>query len=335
MLAISAVDAISPAIQRTKFFLFRGVRMGTYLKLCLVAIITESVGGSFHFGTTGGHAPNQWLIPHPAAALTPGSVAGLAAALVVFIVVFFVVYYLITRLRFAYFHCLIHNTKEIRPGWRLYRAQARRFFWLSVYVGVCILLALALAVLPFVAAFWKLSRSTPAGGHADVGVILALALPLIPIILLAVLAVIAAGLILRDMMLPHFALENARAGEAWRAVWTRIKAEKGSFFVYALLRIVLPIAALIGLLIVLVIPGFLFVAAVTMVEGGIQASFSGAVSGIFLEVLIGMGALAIALFAGISVGGPLGTAIREYALLFYGSRYRPLGDLLAPPPLSA
>jgi len=30
---------------------------------------------------------------------------------------------------FAYFHCLIHNTKEIRPGWRLYRTQATRFFW--------------------------------------------------------------------------------------------------------------------------------------------------------------------------------------------------------------
>jgi len=26
-----------------------------------------------------------------------------------------VVFYLVTRLRFAFFHCLIHNTKEIRP----------------------------------------------------------------------------------------------------------------------------------------------------------------------------------------------------------------------------
>ena len=34
-----------------------------------------------------------------------------------------------TRLRFAYFHCLIHKTKEIRPGWEIYREPATRYFW--------------------------------------------------------------------------------------------------------------------------------------------------------------------------------------------------------------
>ena len=40
MRAISAVDSVSPAIQRTREFLFRPFTWGTYLKLGLVAIIS-------------------------------------------------------------------------------------------------------------------------------------------------------------------------------------------------------------------------------------------------------------------------------------------------------
>ena len=43
------------------------------------------------------------------------------------------------------------------------------------------------------------------------------------------------------------------------------------------------------------------------------------------------GILILAILA-IAVGGPLSTAIRQYALVFYGARYTPLGNLLYPPP---
>jgi hypothetical protein len=43
---ISAVDSVSLAIQRTRDFLFRPFRWGTYLKLGLVAIITEGIGSN-------------------------------------------------------------------------------------------------------------------------------------------------------------------------------------------------------------------------------------------------------------------------------------------------
>jgi hypothetical protein len=46
MIPISAVDSVSLAIQRTREFLFRQFTWGTYLKLSLVAIITEGVGGT-------------------------------------------------------------------------------------------------------------------------------------------------------------------------------------------------------------------------------------------------------------------------------------------------
>jgi hypothetical protein len=73
------------------------------------------------------------------------------------------------------------------------------------------------------------------------------------------------------------------------------------------------------------------------VEVGLHVVFANATSavaviGILLKVLVGMVAFGTALLVGIGFGGPLSTAIRQYALLFYGSRYQPLGDILSPPP---
>jgi uncharacterized BrkB/YihY/UPF0761 family membrane protein len=141
-------------------------------------------------------------------------------------------------------------------------------------------------------------------------------------------------------MLPHFALEDATAGEAWRQAWARILAEKREFFVYALLRLVLPIVATIVLVIVLMIPGLMVAGAIAAIEFGIHSTFADAtgasvVVGILLEVFFGLVAFALALLAGICLGGPLSTAIREYALIFYGGRYKELGDILYPTPPQA
>lgn len=337
MLPISALDAISPAVQRTKAFLFRPFRLGTFLKLCMVASITEGSGGGFQGTGPVGHHSHHHSSFYAPPALTPGWIALLVAAFLVVIVLGCVVSYLIARLRFAYFHCLIHNIKEIRPGWHLYRAQAARFFWLNLVVGFCILLAVILTALPFVAGFWRLFRNLPPGGHPDLGSLLLLVLPLIPIVLLLVIAAFAANLVLHDMMMPHFALENATAGEAWKAVWPRIKAEKGPFFVYALLRILLPLAAMIGVFMVMILPAIIFLVAVVGLEVAIHVAVANASSavalfGISLQILIGVAAFALVLLMSIGIGGLVGTAIRQYALLFYGSRYQPLGDILSPPP---
>src|ERR1700758_4492378 len=48
MHAMSAADAISPAVLRTKDFLFRPFNWGTFLKLGLVALLTEGLGSNFN-----------------------------------------------------------------------------------------------------------------------------------------------------------------------------------------------------------------------------------------------------------------------------------------------
>jgi hypothetical protein len=336
MRAISAADAVSLAVQRTREFLFRPFTWGTYLKLGLVAIITEGLGSNFnsssHKNVPSGHGPT---INSPLD-IPPAWIAAAIAAVVLAIIISFLVFYLVTRLRFAYFHCLVHNTREIRPGWFLYKDKAMRFFWLNLAVGFSFLLVVGLIAIPFVSAFWRLFQDYHQGGHLDVALLLSLVLPLIPIILLIALVAMLADLILRDGMLPHFALDDASAGEAWFQVWSRIKAEKKQFIAYALLRIVLPIIAAIGLFILLAIPGLILAGSVAAVEFGIHSTFadatgSSALVGKLLEVFFGVLAFGFALLAGICLGGPVSTAIREYALVFYGGRYKELGDRLYPP----
>jgi hypothetical protein len=112
-------------------------------------------------------------------------------------------------------------------------------------------------------------------------------------------------------------------------------AEKGQFFVYAILRLVLPIVASIAIFMILLIPGLVLAGAVAGVELGLHSAFanstgSASVAGIMLQVFFGLVAFGFALLASICLGGPLSTGVREYAIIFYGGRYPVLGDLLYP-----
>jgi hypothetical protein len=335
MRATSAADSVSPAIDRTKEFLFRPFTWGTYLKLCLVALVTEGLGSNLRSSHHENHpSPGHGLTVHY---LSPQWIAVIVAAVLVAMILGIVIFYLVTRLRFAFFHCLVHNTREIRPGWWIYRKQAMRFFGLNIVVGLCYLLLVGLVSLPFIAGIWRLVHEMPPGGHPSFVLLLSVILPLIPIVILLVLFGILLDVILRDLVLPHYALDDASAGEAWNWVWAHIMAEKRQFFVYALLRLILPLIAMVGLFVVLIIPGLMLAGAVAGIEYGIHSVFADAAGasamiGIALQVFFGIFAFCFAVFVSICLGGPLSTWLREYALVFYGGRYQALGDALYPPP---
>ena len=336
MQVLSATDAISPAVERTRNLLFRPFQWGTFLKLCVVAVFTEGLSGKFnvnlppHSRTTQVQAspfPLHW---------SPALTAGIAAGVLAGIVIVLVLAYVSVRLRFALFDCLIHQTREIRPGWRLYRTQAGRFFLLCIVVGVAFLAVLAAVFVPFVVGFVRVYRAS-LDGHLPMGAILALVLPLIPVILLVIIAGSAIDVILRDFMLPHIALENASAGQAWAAARIRIAQEPGAFLLYALLRVILPAAALIGLIIALAIPCLILFGGLALVIAMVHRALSDVTGAAWalrtlLECLVGVAVVALGFFLAVGFGGPLCIAVRNYALLFYGGRYQALGDILSPPP---
>ena len=331
MQAYSAADLISPAIQRTRWFLFHPFRWSTFLKLCLVSVLTEGFSGNFN--TPGGShshrpgpstSPSVPTIASPYFGLSPMEIALIAGIIVFSIGLCIVIFYLITRLRFALFHCLVYQTREIRPGWDLYDAQSWRFFLLSLAVGFAFFFATVLVAAPFILGFYRIFRSAQPGAHFDVGGFLSLFLPLIPLVILLVLTAIAVHVILHDLMLPHIALENVSAGDAWFHVRMAIAMEKGGFLLFTFLRIVLPLAATIAAAIAIAIP-----IALAFVPFGLLAT--GPVGLIAKGVVLFFLVVAI-IFLGLCVGGTIGIASRYYALLFYGGRYQVLGNLLSPPP---
>jgi hypothetical protein len=332
MHVFSAADAIAPAISRTKRFLFEPFRLGTFLKLSLVAVITE--GMSLHLNNSFNHATTPRSMPPPN---FPGAWLGLAIlAIAIFIPLVILIAYLITRLRFAFFHCLVYQVKQIAPGWKLYREQAMRFFLLNIGVGLAFLVVLALCALPFVSGLFKFLRDMHHGAHFDFGGFLSLFLPVL--LLLLVLSVLGwvTDVFLRDMMLPHIALENATVGEAWESASARVGAEPGAFFLYGFLRLVLPILAMLAVALVLTIPMIVIALAFGAVITGLTALMANTagfaqVLLVIIDTFVTLLGVGISVFVGLFVGGPVATAIRTYALMFYGGRYQVLGNLLFPP----
>lgn len=337
MKVLTASQAISPAIDRTRRILFQPFLWRDYLKLAVVACITEGFSANsnlnfsdHHSSPPSGGAGVIFHLPNEAIAL-------IVLAVLACLAIGIVVCYLVTRLRFAFFHCLVSQTREIVPGWRLYREQAWRFFTFSLLLGLVMLCILAAALIPFGFMFFDLFRGMPSGGHPDWPRLIVLLLLFIPVMLLLCVVTWAVKVVVEDFMLPHVALDNASIAEAWHAALTRVEAEKGRFFVYLLLRLLLPLLAMMALFLVLAIPLAIVFGILAMAAAGFNWMLSdaggwGAAVRIASEVFFGVIALGIGLFVGFSLGGPIATWIRNYALVFYGGRYQALGDLLYPPP---
>jgi hypothetical protein len=227
MRPLSASQAVAPAFRLTKSFLFRPFDWATYLKLGAVACITENLLAGYNFAKkySSPSPSGSWSLPH----FTPHLLAW-----TIFIVLSggglaFLFYYVAIRLRFSFFHCLIHKSGDIgaacelyaRPAWRLFVAHL--LAWLAI-------LGMALTVIGGIVVGWVLSTS--ATGFADM-------------------------------------LEDA-AG--WGAI----------------------------------------------LRAALEILFSG----------VGIG---FTLLATLALCGPVATWIRSYAILFFASRYRNLGDLVESP----
>lgn len=343
MQAYSAAEAISPAIERTRSFLFRPFRLGTFLKLALVAALTDG-GGSFSGNVpSGNHHHSHSFVSHsflshsasglPFSAADLGVLVILPAALLALALILWL-WYLLVRLRFAYFHCLAYGTRQIRDGWHPYAQPAMRLYQLQLVVAACVLAGLAVLAVPFVFAF---RGAFAGGGQPDPAQILLMIAVAAPVILVLAFFSLAYEIITHDFMLPHMALENATAGEAWRASLGRYRAQKGSFWLYGLLRVLLSFVGSMAALMVLAIPALIVVLIAVAVFAGLNAALANAsvmahTVLLTVEIVLGVAGVALALLVGISLGGTIATWKRQYALLFYGGRFGALGDLISPPP---
>jgi hypothetical protein len=336
MKVYSASEAIWPALLRTYSYLFRPFQWETFLKLATVATICEGFVVSFRFSV-----PNTFPFEISAVAwksfffasdFLPVTILGTIA--VFLLGIYF--YYLVTQLRFAFFHSLIHQTKQIRTASKLYSFEADRFFTASVLVWLALLVAVVLVVVCIIiAGYTVVSERTPEG-KLDPGNFLFLFFPCIGICFALILAYCVAQVVLNDFILPHMAIEGAPFNRAWADVRVRIQANKETFLSFFIVRLAIPLIAGIVLGAVAWLLGMIAFGILSMSAAGFTAMLDGTTDvRVYLLtviqtlfVLLGLGT---GLVIAVCFGGPLGVFMRSYALIYYGGHYKALGCLLEPP----
>ncbi|HEY9125780.1 MAG TPA: hypothetical protein VIM62_01565, partial [Acidobacteriaceae bacterium] len=266
MPSYSAAQVISPAIQRTKWYLFQPFRLGRFLKLALVAAITEGGGvsgcnfgsgfPSSHSGNSGGgggtSAPFHWPAMHwPPLPVILGVIA---LVCVIVIPLWLLISYLVIRLRFSYFDCVLRGRDRIGEAWGRYHRQALRYLGMTICIAVAFWIVLIPIGYVLYRSYAPLFQALFSGGKVDFT-------QFIPLIAIVVFGALGLGLIgylleatLTGFVLPRMALEDASIGEALEDVWADMQAEPGQFLLYFLLRILLLIAASFAAVIVLIVP---------------------------------------------------------------------------------
>jgi hypothetical protein len=337
MKVFSASQAVWPAVQRTYRYLFRPFAWETFLKLAAVATITEGMVVSFRFSAADSPSFDNLPVVSLSSLLAPEYISFTVLAVLVAVFTCFLAYYLAIHLRFVFFHCLVHESKEIRPVWALYQVPALRLFKASLLVWLTFLLMGILTLGVVAIAFFALFTLRTPDGRLDLGNFFILFTPCAGIALLLCLAGVIAEVVLRDFILPHMALENATFHEAWMAVRQRIATHRETFLSYFILRLGLPLIAGVMVAVAGWVVGRIVFATLGMSATGFEAMLDdatgvGAYFRIGLQVLFVLLGLGIGSVLAVSLGGPLGVYARNYALLFYGGHYRALGEALDPAP---
>jgi len=353
MTTLSPLDALGPAFRRTREVLGQPFRFGFFLKIALVAALTQP---SFYSSTISYPIQGvQWAtLPHLGRHSTLGIASygsnlvagrGLAlfgmAALIFGAVLGFVLWigiaYLYCRLRFTLFDLVVYKRGRVGQAWSGYGRQAWRYFGLVILVSLAFMVVTVIVVgaplLNFIRAMRPLAA---AGPTVNPFALLGAMLPF----LLAIFAVAAlwavVDALMQDFLLPPLAVEDAPLESAFRRFFALLRTNFWPVVGYVLLRFavglgltwILMLLVLMGL----VLAGLAIFGVGTVLYHAFWASLVGQVVCVALGIAVGLVVSAFYLVAVISVYGISAVFKQSYAVYFFGGRYAALGDRLEPPP---
>jgi hypothetical protein len=352
---ISASEAISPALERTKQICFRPFKFGRWLKLAVVTAFTGEVATTscnFRAPTSAsGGSPGPIYTPPP----SMGGILGvlhaipvilLALAFIAAIGVFVLVMsYLWCQFRLTLIDTVLTGECRIRESWEKYgQAGIRLFGFYLLSSMLMVVTAIGLLVLPLMSAARSGVFRQPGGGLAyllGAGAILLLIFVIVVVLFWIVVV------FLKDFVAPVLALEDLTIGEAWGRVKTIASADPGAFVVYILMKIVLAIASgiifgIVTFVVVLaiLIPTIIVAVAVGVTFKGQLQNLSGLFSSMTAAKLALIATAVVVFIAAIAyllafISVPAAIFFESYALFFLGSRYEPLRALLIPEPSPA
>ena len=343
-MAISAIDAISPAFQHAKQQLFQPFRPSQWARLALVGFLAGELSsggcGTGNFSlppNAGGRQKFVDLLPFGASmpGLNPARYASLIALLIVLAFIFWLLFlYVSSVMRFILFDSVVTRNCRIRRGWsRRHRHGLRFFLWqlllaLAVLVGMTILIGIPAAI-AFAAGWLKQPHE-----HLVPLVLGGMALFFLVMGFVAVWLVVY--VFTKDFVVPQMALENIDALEAWRRLLTMLKSEKGGYAAYVGMKVVM----WLGAAVVMGILTFIVILILLIPFGGlgVVAVLAGKTAGlvwnlytISVAVVAGSIVLALILYAVSLISVPVMVFFPAYSIYFFASRYPALNAFLNPP----
>lgn len=343
MAPLSPLDALGPAFRRAREVLAQPFRLGHFLKIALVAALTQP---SFYSATVsypmqGANAGAMSRMPHPSYSSNFLQGGGLAAAgfaivliaIVVAVVVWIAFTYLYCRLRFTLFDLVVFKGGRVRQAWSRYGRQSWRYFGLLLLASLAFLVIAAIIVGPAFVNFFRVVRGIMAAGtKADPLRVLGAMLPFLGAIFLlaAIWAVVDA--IMQDFLLPQMAVEDAPLERCFGRFFSLARTQPGSLTIYLLLRFAIGLGItyllLIVVFLVLLLGGTVIFLAGLGLYHLLWTSLAGQVLLVGLGIITGFVVLVLYLTAIVSIFGLAAVIKQCYAVFYFGGRYPELGDLV-------
>jgi hypothetical protein len=335
---LSAVDAVTPAMELTKRQLFQPFRGGRWARLALVTLLSgEMAGGGFNFSWPqgrGGRSNDFLALASPSLEKILTWLPALLLLVIAAVALVLLLIYIHSVFRFILFDSVLHDRCEIKAGWRRWQTQGTSYFLWLICFGLVTLLGLAVLVgVPLVFA-WSAGAFRQPKQHLVLLIVGGLLLLFLVFVYFVAAGVV--GLFAKDFLVPMMALQNLGVVEAWRRFRPMLEMDKSGYALYVLMKVVLAIGAAIlfgiaGLLVILalLIPFAVIALALYLIWVGLGLHWNPATIGV--AVLLGVVVLAAVIYVMGWVFTPAAVFFQAYVLHFFGGRYPALGDLLTFP----
>jgi hypothetical protein len=333
MRPLSAVDAFTPALERTKAMLLPfSLRRG--LKLGLIALLAE-MSAQFIAPPVGNFGHSSPPLAGGTGAIAHQVVVAFAVIGVVFFVLGLALLYFGSRMQFVLMDLVATRTTVIGPSWRKYGPKTWPWIGLKVLSFLAIFAVIgAVIAVPLIHLF----RSMPSNnGQPPDAAFFGSFFLIFGTIFLAVFLMMLAIWTLRDFVLPFMVFEDATIGTALSSATKLIGREPGSVMFYFLMKFVFTMVAGLAAELCILVAAFVGIIPIGLVGGALwlglhQAGSFGTAVLYVGYALLGLIFLAFMLVVGICLSGAVLIFYQAYTLYFLGGRIPTLGDLLEPPP---
>jgi hypothetical protein len=322
MRPLSASEAISPAIDRTKAILFQPFRKGRSWKLGATAYLAV-MGLAFiptpliFFGIPRGSATSTIISATIGIVLTG---------------VLLVLFYAGSRLQFVLFAIVSEKREMVAPLWNRYGSRTWRWLILKLILSLVVFAIFGVPI------FYRIRSLIPhiQPGQPPTPEMFTNILLLYVFILTPMAFLMLCSSLLSDFVLPPIALEDATVSDAAGRFFQLIKSEPGQVVAYICFKVLLAIAGLIAMEIVVLLTEL--VAAIPLGLLALLGWFLFRSSGPVGHLLFIVGGVILLLiftvfvfYVTVLVLGCVHMFLQAYATYFLGGRYPLLGDLLDPP----